>query len=282
VDETQQQLEWEARAGRLAALAAFVSSAAIIGGIAARASIGQSSDKKAESLRIAHDHAGAITAFSVLTAVSFVALVFALLFLYRATAFRREQTPAVTMYIVLLGPLLVAAGGIVASTQFLDTADQFVASGAQTEARAKDLIDNSVSPAVGGLGYAGAITLGLAVILLSLNAMRAGLLSRFMGILGIIFGALQVLPILPGPVIQMFWVTALGLLFLGFWPGGGRGPAWETGEAIEWPSAQSRFAPVADSDDDEGAVAETVEAAGPVSQRNPNSRSRKRKKKARH
>ena len=40
-------------------------------------------------------------------------------------------------------------------------------------------------------------------------------------------------------IIQAFWLGALGLLFLGNWPGG-RGPAWETGEAVPWPSPQQR------------------------------------------
>ena len=39
------------------------------------------------------------------------------------------------------------------------------------------------------------------------------------------------LPILSGPlIVQLFWLVAIGVLFLGRWPGG-RGPAWETGEA---------------------------------------------------
>jgi hypothetical protein len=40
-------------------------------------------------------------------------------------------------------------------------------------------------------------------------------------------------------VIQAFWLGALGALFLGRWPGG-RGPAWESGEAEPWPSAAQR------------------------------------------
>ena len=41
--------------------------------------------------------------------------------------------------------------------------------------------------------------------------------------------------------VQLFWVMALGFLFLNRWPGG-RGPAWETGEPIPWPSAAERRA----------------------------------------
>src|SRR5256885_298642 len=65
----------------------------------------------------------------------------------------------------------------------------------------------------------------------SLNAMLAGLLSRFMGVLGIILGVLFVLPLIASPVIQLFWLLALGVLFIDKWPGG-RGPAWEAGEAV--------------------------------------------------
>jgi hypothetical protein len=62
-----------------------------------------------------------------------------------------------------------------------------------------------------------------------------------MGILGIIVGALFVLPILGQvPFVQLFWVGAIGLLALARWPQGGRGPAWETGEADPWPTARDR------------------------------------------
>jgi hypothetical protein len=73
------------------------------------------------------------------------------------------------------------------------------------------------------------------MIMISLNAMRAGLFSRLMGILGIFVGVLLVIP-LGVQILQLFWFGALGLLFLNRWPGG-RGPAWQTGEAIPWPGA---------------------------------------------
>jgi hypothetical protein len=58
-----------------------------------------------------------------------------------------------------------------------------------------------------------------------------------MGILGVIVGVLLVIPILGPPIVQFFWLVALALIFLDRWPGGGRGPAWESGEAIPWPTA---------------------------------------------
>ena len=63
-------------------------------------------------------------------------------------------------------------------------------------------------------------------MLLSLNAMRAGLLTRFMGVLGMICGAALVL--LPQNPIVVFWLLALAVLFAHRWPQG-MPPAWETG-----------------------------------------------------
>ena len=68
--------------------------------------------------------------------------------------------------------------------------------------------------------------------------MRVGLLTRFMGVLGIIVGVLFIVPIgSPLPIVQAFWLVALGALFLGRWPSG-MPPAWVTGEAQPWPSQQ--------------------------------------------
>src|SRR5215208_6708123 len=64
--------------------------------------------------------------------------------------------------------------------------------------------------------------------------MRTGLLTRFMGVLGIICGAALVL--LPQNPIIVFWLLALAVLFARRWPQG-MPPAWETGRAEPWPSA---------------------------------------------
>ena len=70
-----------------------------------------------------------------------------------------------------------------------------------------------------------------------------------MGILGVVTGALLVLQIVPvvPVIIQAFWLGALGTLYLDNWPGG-RGPAWESGEADPWPTPRRRGAQQADGD----------------------------------
>jgi hypothetical protein len=101
-----------------------------------------------------------------------------------------------------------------------------------------------------------------------------------MGVLGIILGALFVLPLIASPVIQLFWLIALGALFIGLWPGGGRGPAWETGEAIPWPTAQERLAPAGQQADVRPEEAESEPAAAPA-EPNPRASRKRKKRKAR-
>ena len=76
------------------------------------------------------------------------------------------------------------------------------------------------------------LVLAVGVVLIAQGARRAGLLSNFLGILGIIVGVLLFVPLFGRPpVIAYFWTIALGFLFIDRWPQG-RGPAWETGEAV--------------------------------------------------
>jgi hypothetical protein len=60
-----------------------------------------------------------------------------------------------------------------------------------------------------------------------------------MGVLGVIVGV-AVAPILPidqQGIIRVFWLAALGMLFLGRLPSG-TPKAWATGQAEPWPSQQ--------------------------------------------
>ena len=123
--------------------------------------------------------------------------------------------------------------------------------GPRTVDRAADIGDSNVLvtaqligiPGTQAIGLA-SLALGLGWVVICLNAMRVGLLTRFMGVLGIICGALIVLPILsPLPIVQTFWLGAMALLLAGRWPSGVP-PAWVTGEAEPWPSQQeARDAP---------------------------------------
>jgi hypothetical protein len=86
-----------------------------------------------------------------------------------------------------------------------------------------------------GFGVAGLLGFTIAMVYLSLWAMRTGLITRFWGSLGIALGAVFVF-FFPFPLV---WFIYLGLLFAG-WVPGGRPPAWASGEAMPWPKGGPR------------------------------------------
>jgi hypothetical protein len=77
-----------------------------------------------------------------------------------------------------------------------------------------------------------------------INALRVGLVVRWLGIVGIFTGLLIFFPI-GGSELQIvpaFWMVMMGVLYFGRWPNG-EPPAWAAGEARPWPSrAQPRSA----------------------------------------
>jgi len=81
----------------------------------------------------------------------------------------------------------------------------------------------------------GTLALAVGLVLVTLNAMRVGLLTRMLGYIGIASGAMMVL--FPLPIVQIFWFGALGFVLLARWPGGDL-PAWSTGEAVPWPTPE--------------------------------------------
>jgi hypothetical protein len=279
VRDTQAQLEWEARTGRLAAYAAWAAAALIVVSLVYRiAALPHGADKVKDFLPQVEAHKSAFVVSGVLSALAMLAFIPALLYLFQVTRYRRAELPAVTKYLVYAGPILFAICSVWFQFRQAHAADQFVAGAVKTNKHAENLLRDATT-IVAGLSLAASIATGLATILVSLNAMRAGLLSRFMGVLGIILGALFVLPLVASPVIQLFWLIALGMLYIGVWPGQGRGPAWDSGEAIPWPSAPSRFAPQPadgdepDEDDEDAAAAEQA----PVGTQ-PRPRKRKKRK----
>jgi hypothetical protein len=125
------------------------------------------------------------------------------------------------------------------------------------------------------------LALGFALVLIGVNAMRAGLLSRVMGILAIVVGVLSVLFQGAG-LFAGVWLVALGSLLLNRWPGQ-RGPAWETGEAIPWPSASARPDEPADEEDEQEDVGpepepEIGDDEEPAATPHPASKKRRKKK----
>jgi hypothetical protein len=87
------------------------------------------------------------------------------------------------------------------------------------------------------LGLLAALALAVGMIAVMVGAMRAGLLPRWLSVLGTLAGVLF-LPLFNSPELQFiltFWLVATGILLMERWPNGDP-PAWAAGEARPWPT----------------------------------------------
>ena len=258
VGETEEHLAWEARqrapaaaAAAVAALFTFVGT--VWRGVAladvprnglaeslARAAqpgpIGDAESLRLETFRFYDEQATSVLLSSVVVGIGYLALGWALTYLAVAVRARRPEFPRLLVYLPLVAGALQGLA-IVASAFATKTAVSDFLAGPRTVDAAREVSSGGVNAVASLLGLPGVVGLALALVLISMNAMRVGLLTRFLGVLGIITGALQILPLGgPLPVVQCFWLLLLSLLFLGRWPNG-QPPAWRTGNPEPWPSS---------------------------------------------
>jgi hypothetical protein len=299
-EPVEETLAWEAQHGTRAAIAAVVAAiATLVGGIISSTALGgqphvplvtalqnetQPGADTRPSLRTSqleyiHDHAAQLILGGVLLAIGYFALLPTLGYLYRATKARRPELPRATLFLALIGPALLGVAAVVFQVALTIKAGDFASSSDHSRAAVDDVTKSGLIRGVQVLNLPGTLSFAFALVLLSLNAMRAGLLTRFMGVLGIICGAALVL--LPQNPIIVFWLLALAALFAGRWPSG-MPPAWAAGRAVPWPSsaevAEQRAAARGE------VTTEPEENAEPVSgfgQFEPHSSSKKRKRKRR-
>jgi hypothetical protein len=261
----EEALRWEAKQGPRAAIASALGAVLVIGSGVATAAIFNDApvtgfaDSLARagqdgsvgglpSLRVPYyeyydDRAATVLLTALARGIGFIAIALMLAYLASAVRSRTDAFRGYWIYVALAGGL----GGAVATVMFTVGTSMEISSfldGARTVDRADAIGDSSVLVAAQLIGIPGtqaiglaSLALGLAWVVICLNAMRVGLLTRFMGVLGVICGALIVLPILsPLPIVQTFWLAAMALLLAGRWPSG-LPPAWVTGEAQPWPSS---------------------------------------------
>jgi hypothetical protein len=179
---------------------------------------------------------------AVLAGLGTLVLFPALALLFRATRARRPELPQIALVLLAVGAVSVGIGRVVAEVASDLGARGFGGAGTDmSNSAARDAIAPSAALIGQVILLTGTLALGGAVLLVALNAMRAGLLTRFMGVMGMIVGgALLLTPfaaIDQQGIIRIFWLGALGVLLLGRWPRG-MPPAWESGEAVPWPTQQ--------------------------------------------
>jgi hypothetical protein len=271
---TEEQLQWEARFGRPAALAAFAAGLLLLAGTVILQSIledRENVEPLADFLLSVDDSPSSLIIQSIVQGLGALCLIPVFYYLFRATIHRVPQIPRWFVYFIFIGPLLYAVAQVFGAIDRVDVAEMFAAQDYTLEDTdperlaeqcpairgevggdcAQELLQENANVGAALPSLIGSVLVAFMYVMVPLRARRAGLLSPFMAILGVIAGVLLVLQLVPlVPVIlQAFWLGAAGSLFLGNWPGG-RGPAWESGEPDPWPTAAERrgLAPPPDED----------------------------------
>jgi hypothetical protein len=186
--------------------------------------------------------AGLEVAGAVVNAIGLIALGLTLAFLFDAARSRRTEVTPAPRFAALTGGVVAAVAGVASAVILTVKAHQFVAAGsAETYVQANALTGTGLLTGLQYVNLAGVLLLAIAFVLVSLNAMRVGLLTRFLGYLGMVAGAASLLlfgsP--PALLVEIFWLGAIAYLLFGRWSGGDP-EAWRSGTAVPWPSAQEQ------------------------------------------
>jgi hypothetical protein len=252
----QQQLEWERQHRRRAAIAAALAGILLFASQVAQALLagdapspsflealqrgarpGDIGDLPSLQIPLAQylsDHLGWLLVTFACEALGAFALAYALTFLAAATRARRAAFPKIALYLPVVGGVLVGVAAVGRGVGRALDVNAFLDS-SRTVADAKDIGLGGLSLVSEVVSYPATLALAAGIVMVSLQAMRAGLLTRFLGVLGIIVGIMQVLQIIPLVLVQCYWLISLAVLFAGKRPGGEL-PAWRTGREEPWPT----------------------------------------------
>jgi hypothetical protein len=174
---------------------------------------------------------------SVVNAIASLGIAWTLVFLFGAARARNpEKVRPYIRIIALVGGGLAALAGVVYAIVVAIKVHEFATTGSQTYHEANQLTSGAGLLGLQLVGQAAALLVAVAFVLTSLQAMNQGLLSRFMGYLGMFAGALVLFQIIQVPVVQTYWLLAIAYLISGRWPTGVP-PAWRSGRAEPWPSS---------------------------------------------
>ncbi|MEI7889651.1 MAG: hypothetical protein WCI34_05015, partial [Actinomycetes bacterium] len=169
--------------------------------------------------------------------VGLLCVALTVVFLTRAAVARGGKAPRIAVGVTLFGGVAMFVGYTLQGFALVSISSKFAKEGGLSYDEMQNLLKNPMRIVGSWAGLLGTLTLGFGFVMASLNAMRVGLLTRFLGYLGILAGVMIVLPLMGGLLlVQAFWLLAVAATIAGRWPGG-RPPAWDDGEAHPWPSA---------------------------------------------
>lgn len=175
---------------------------------------------------------------SIANALGYFSLAWTLWYLWGCVRAREPNVrPGFVGILALVGCVLFGVSEVAYVVNYGIQAHHFVNHGSQTYPEANALLTKPslVVPQI--TNDFGLLLVAVGYVMVSLNAMRVGLLTRFLGYLGIIAGVLTIIPIVPIPIVAAYWLLALAYLLSGRWPSGVP-PAWSSGRAEPWPKTQ--------------------------------------------
>lgn len=183
---------------------------------------------------------------TILVGIGTAAIFPPLAYLWRATRARplpRGTVPRFALITTAVGAVAAGVGLTVSGVALWIRAHDFVSAADQSNSVAADARTAPVVIAGAFIGEIGLLALAVSFLLICLHAQRAGLLGRFMGVVGMFAGATIIIRQFDPPgVVRSFWLIALGLLILDRLPRAiaprGKPPAWAVAEAVPWPSQQ--------------------------------------------
>jgi hypothetical protein len=172
---------------------------------------------------------------SVVSGFAYLGIAWTLVFLFGATRARNPQVRPFIRLLTMIGGGLSGVAGVAYGAIVAIKVHEFATTGSQTYDEATHLTGGAGLLGLQLAGQLAALLVAVSFVLVCMQAMRVGLLTKFMGYLGMFAGALVLFQITQVPVVQMFWLVALGYMFSGRWPTG-MPAAWRTGKAEALPS----------------------------------------------
>jgi hypothetical protein len=193
---------------------------------------------RASEVKFISHHAFTLITGSTLAAIAVGGLTLILLLLVDATRFRRPTTWVAARPLVLIGGLSVAIVSVAHQViSAIETHKFAVGHDFSNHAVSQALTESTLNVVVEYIDLLAGLALAAGVIATVINALRVGLIPRWMMILGIFSGLLIFLP-LGGAELQVvpaLWMVMMGILYAGRWPNE-EPPAWAAGEARPWTS----------------------------------------------
>jgi hypothetical protein len=184
------------------------------------------------------NHAATSVAISVVIAIALTLMRWPLLYLRAAEVARGGKPSKVTLWLANYTPPIFGVAVLAFAVALALGAHDYISHAARDSA--------AISRANGGpvrifllvvAQVLAPLAMATVFVLVSLRAMRVGLLTRLLGILGILAGIVFFIQLVPIPLLQLIWLVGVGMT-LAQVGGLQLPPAWVVGEAVPWVSTR--------------------------------------------